>query len=119
MENRFEAKNRALFINGRKILRAWESYTGWYWFAVEKVEDRLGDGRAWLMRDFSIADLETYGWLSGMAKLLPGSFEAAPKTHAWLERVRDRPAVAAALARATVSEPETVWAPGPEINRWG
>jgi hypothetical protein len=25
-------------INGRPILRAWESFSGWYWFAVEEVE---------------------------------------------------------------------------------
>ena len=34
----FEAKGGELYINGRKVLRAWESFTGWYWFGVEEVE---------------------------------------------------------------------------------
>jgi len=25
-------------INGRPIIKAWESFSGWYWFAVEEVE---------------------------------------------------------------------------------
>ena len=25
-------------VNGKPIIRAWESFTGWYWFAVEKDE---------------------------------------------------------------------------------
>ena len=33
----FETKNSKLYINGKKVLKAWESDTGWYWFAVEKV----------------------------------------------------------------------------------
>jgi hypothetical protein len=36
-----------------------------------------------------------------------------------MDRVKARPAVAAALAKATVADPASVWAPGPEINRWG
>jgi glutathione S-transferase len=87
--------------------------------AVEKLEDRLADGREWLMGDFSIADLESYGWLAGMASVLPSAFENAQKTADWMQRVRSRPSVAAALARATAPAPETAWAPGPEINRWG
>ena len=45
--NRFEARNGSLFINGGKVLRGWESWTGWYWFAVEKVrgQDSVIDGK--------------------------------------------------------------------------
>lgn len=25
-------------VNGRPILKAWESFHGWYWFGVEEVE---------------------------------------------------------------------------------
>ncbi|WP_417320109.1 glutathione S-transferase family protein [Emcibacter sp.] len=86
--------------------------------AVEKVEGQL-EGRDWLMGDFSMADLETYAWLAGMVGLVPAAFENAERTLAWLERVKGRPSVQKALARATVAEPEKSWAPGPEINRWG
>jgi hypothetical protein len=33
---KLESKNGDLFIDGKKVLRGWESYTGWYWFATEK-----------------------------------------------------------------------------------
>jgi GST-like protein len=87
--------------------------------AVERCEGKLGDGREWLMGQFSIADLVTYAWLAGMALLRPEAFANAPKTTAWIARVHARPSVTAALARATVAEPLRAWAPGPEINRWG
>lgn len=83
---------------------------------VEKIEARLED-YDWLMGEFSIADLESYAWLAGMRDLVPDAFEDKPRTAAWFERVRGRPSVARALAGADL--PETVWAPGPEINRWG
>ena len=37
MEVKFTTKNEDLFINGKKVLRAWESFSGWYWFATEKA----------------------------------------------------------------------------------
>ena len=78
------------------------------------VEDQLADGRDWLMDSFSIADLETYGWLAGM------DIDAdMTRTTAWLARVKARPSVQRALALATVTDPGNSWAPGPEINRWG
>lgn len=87
--------------------------------AVEKVEAQLADGRDWLMGDFSIADLESFAWVAGMRALVPEAFVASPRADAWEVRLRNRPAVAQALALATVPNPEAIWAPGPEINRWG
>lgn len=87
--------------------------------AVEKIEAQLSDGRDWLMGDFTIADLESFAWLAGMRAIVPDAFAAAPLTDGWEARLRARPAVARALALATVPTPEGVWAPGPEINRWG
>jgi GSH-dependent disulfide-bond oxidoreductase len=86
--------------------------------AVAKIEARLAD-RSWLMGEFSIADLESYAWLAGMVELLPAAFADQPRSAAWLARVRQRPAVARALALARVPDPLRWWAPGPEINRWG
>jgi GST-like protein len=86
--------------------------------AVEKTEARLA-GRNWLMREFTIADLESYAWLAGMVKLVPEAFAGKTLTRAWMERIKDRPAVQKALALARVADPTAYWAPGPEINRWG
>lgn len=87
--------------------------------AVERCETKLEDGREWLMGDLTIADFETFAWLVGMKTIVPQAFERKPRTSAWMARVRGRPSVAAALARATKPDPERSWAPGPEINRWG
>ncbi|MDT0509124.1 glutathione binding-like protein [Novosphingobium sp. MMS21-SN21R] len=86
---------------------------------IERCETKLADGRDWLMGTFSIADLVTFSWLAGMRLLRADFFAEAGRTAAWLDRVAARPSVAAALARATVSEPLRAWVPGPEINRWG
>jgi len=87
--------------------------------ATDKIEAQLADRRDWLMGDFTIADLETYAWLAGMPMLVPAAFADKPLTHAWLARVKARPSVARALSLAATAAPEAVWAPGPEINRWG
>lgn len=85
--------------------------------AVEKLEARLaGD---WILGAFTIADLETYAWLAGMVAIVPEAFADAPKTAAWLARVKARPSVQKALAVAGAGDPLQAWAPGPEINRWG
>lgn len=34
----FEERNSELYIDGKKVIRAWESFSGWYWFAVKKVQ---------------------------------------------------------------------------------
>jgi hypothetical protein len=45
----FKTDGKHLFIDGKKVLRGWESFSGWYWFATEKREEQisdLGDGKA-------------------------------------------------------------------------
>ena len=87
--------------------------------AANLVEEQLVDGRDWLMGNFSIADLETFGWLAGMVEIVPEAFEGKAGLVAWLDRVASRPSVVRALALATQPDPQKAWAPGPEINRWG
>ena len=45
----FETKGGKLYIDGREVLKGWESYSGWYWFAVEKVQtqDSIIDGKVY------------------------------------------------------------------------
>jgi len=33
---KFESRNGKLFIDNKEVLKGWESYSGWYWFATEK-----------------------------------------------------------------------------------
>jgi len=84
---------------------------------AEMTDTALADGRDWLMGDFSIADLVTYPWLC--SDLVPEAFTGKPALHGWMARMAARPRMITALKRATVSNPEECWAPGPEINRWG
>jgi len=43
----FKAKDDKLFIDDKEVIKAWESYTGWYWFATEKADtqDSVIDGQ--------------------------------------------------------------------------
>lgn len=87
--------------------------------AAVMVEEQLADGRDWLMGPLSIADFETYGWLSGAVELMPEAFADKPLATAWVARMAGRDSVKAALARSATGKPVEAWAPGPEINRWG
>ncbi|MXO65390.1 glutathione S-transferase family protein [Altericroceibacterium endophyticum] len=86
---------------------------------VQRVEDKLADGRVWLMGDFSIADLETFAWLRPMTELEADAFTSAPLCRSWMDRLEQRPCVQSALAKAVTENPKRAFAPGPEINRWG
>jgi len=59
---KFESKDEILFIDGKKVLKGWESFTGWYWFAIEKVREQvsdLGDGKG-------VQDTIWFGYVQGL-----------------------------------------------------
>ena len=59
---KFEIKENELYIEGNKVLRAWESWSGWYWFATEMVGEQMslfGDGK-------EVPDTIWYGYVQGM-----------------------------------------------------
>ncbi len=37
MKEKFETRDGALFIGEEKVLAGWESFTGWFWFGVERT----------------------------------------------------------------------------------
>ena len=45
----FEEKGADLYIDGKKVLRGWESFSGWYWFATEESnkQDSIIDGKVY------------------------------------------------------------------------
>ena len=49
------------------VLRAWESYSGWYWFGVEVAEERsASDGTGSVMPDGSVVDdVIWFGYVQG------------------------------------------------------
>ncbi len=76
----------------------------------------------WLAGDrISLADVAvfpTMSQLEGLAGDLINA-QATPGVVAWLERMRARPAVQAARAMGRATDPDAVFAPGPEGSRWG
>lgn len=43
------SKNGDLFVNGKKVLKGWESFSGWYWFGIEKTrtQNSVIDGKVY------------------------------------------------------------------------
>ena len=89
--------------------------------SVKKVEDALADAE-WLVGGaYSLADIDLFALLHPAEGLAPDILNAtaAPRTMAWLTRIRARPAVKAALATSKTGKPEQCFTPGPEHSRWG
>ena len=57
-----------LMAGTHRVLKGWESFSGWYWFAVEKVEERrAADGSGSLMADGSVVDDTIwFGYVQGL-----------------------------------------------------
>ncbi len=36
MNNTLETREDGLYIGGKKVLAGWESFSGWFWFGVER-----------------------------------------------------------------------------------
>jgi hypothetical protein len=37
----FQERDGKLFIDGKEVLKGFESMTGWYWFATKKVQEQV------------------------------------------------------------------------------
>jgi hypothetical protein len=59
---KFEVKNEKLYINDKEVLKAWESFSGWFWFGVEKIDEETWFGFVQGLEDewgyFSETELE-------------------------------------------------------------
>lgn len=58
----FKTKGDDLYINGKKVIKGYESFSGWYWFATDIVQkqDTLLDGKVY--KD----DIIYYGLVQGL-----------------------------------------------------
>jgi len=88
---------------------------------IAKLEKLLEAGGEWFLCSFSIVDIDVFAVLRNLPDLAPGLVDGGdtPRLAALLARMEQRPSVLSALARATHAHPERVFAPGPEISRWG
>jgi len=61
MKSKFEVKGGDLYIDGNKVIKAYEGCNGWRWFATEVIY--LGEGE--FHGDFSKNDFLLYGFIQG------------------------------------------------------
>jgi glutathione S-transferase len=88
---------------------------------LERMEAALAHA-PWLAGDtYSLADIAVFPTANALPGVAPDlvNAKATPRVMDWLERMRARPAVQAALAMARTAHPEQAFAPGPEGSRWG
>ena len=106
-----EAARRLEAMPNREVRRKWErvfqsGYSGEELAeargklarVAEKIEAHLADGRNWLLGgDYSLADIKWYSMVPGLPRMTPElcNAEATPAITAWLDRMRERPAVQA------------------------
>lgn len=62
----FKTKNNELYIDGKKVIKAYESFSGWYWFATEKAEtqDSVIDGKVYENDTIWFGFEEEWGYFS-------------------------------------------------------
>ena len=87
---KFKTKRNHLYIDGKLVIRAWESYTGWYWFAVEKIEEGITviDGK-------EVEDTIWFGLVQGQEEewgyFSEAELTALGKTKVWSIPQKDLP----------------------------
>ena len=88
---------------------------------IARIEAALASA-PWLAgAEYSIADIDAFAMLATLPELAPDlvSQDSTPHVTAFLQRMRSRPAVRAALALSRTGRPEQAFVPGPEASRWG
>jgi GST-like protein len=88
---------------------------------ARRLEEALATDE-WLAGSrYSLADIAIFPLASALQWLLPdvASFASRPRVAQWLRRIKERPAVQGALAMGRSARPEELFAPGPELGRWG
>ena len=90
----FKSKDGALYIDGKKVLRGWESYTGWYWFATgkDREQDSVIEGE--VVKGDTIwfglvqGQYEEWGYFSEgeLKRLAPKVWEIPKRNLAWSGR---------------------------------
>jgi GST-like protein len=71
--------------------------------------------------EYSIADIDAFAMLAPLPSLAPDVMNEreTPAILQFLERMRERPAVRAALAMSRTGKPHEAFVPGAEPSRWG
>ena len=92
----FTAKDGTLFIDGKRVLKAWESFSGWYFFGFEIAEVREPgqDGAGSMIDGREVPDVIWFGLVQGFEEELGYFSEAELKAAAprvWQIKPQDLP----------------------------
>lgn len=89
--------------------------------AARRIEDALAHSQWLVGPTYSLADIDAFSICNSLPTLTPDVVNTAstPRLMDWLNRIRLRPAVRAALATSRTGKPEEAFVPGPEHSRWG
>jgi glutathione S-transferase/GST-like protein len=90
-------------------------------FPVKRVESTLAINRWLTGNEYSIADIDAFAMLNTLPDLAPEVVNPhqTPRISEFLHRMRERPAVRAALALSRTGRPQEAFVPGAEPSRWG
>lgn len=93
---KFESIDGELYIDGKKVLRGWESFSGWYWFATEEVQKQDSEIAGEIFKNDTIwyglvqgfVGVEEWGDFSEaeLRSLRPKVWEIPKKNLAWSGR---------------------------------
>jgi GST-like protein len=88
---------------------------------IKLLEEALSQSAYLAGPRYSLADIMMFPLVRSLPTVVAElvNEKATPRTLAWLEAVAERPAVRATLAMAKSAKPEAMFAPGPEMPRWG
>ena len=64
----FSTDGKTLFIDGKPVIKAWESFTGWYWFGTEVSEERKigGESGGSIIDGREMDDVIWFGYVQGL-----------------------------------------------------
>jgi glutathione S-transferase/GST-like protein len=89
--------------------------------AARRLDEALATGEWLAGARYSLADIAIFPLALALQSLLPdvAALDTRPRVAHWLRRMQGRPAVRSALAMGRSARPEEMFAPGPELARWG
>jgi glutathione S-transferase/GST-like protein len=89
--------------------------------AARRLEEALATSEWLAGAAYSLADIALFPLAYALQSLLPevAALASRPRVAQWLRRMQERPAVRSALAMGRSACPEEMFAPGPELARWG
>ena len=91
MNNKLETRDDGLYIDGKKVLAGWESFTGWFWFGVERsyTQDSIINDKV------VEADQIWFGFVQGLEEewgyFSQGEIESLGKYKVWKIKACDLP----------------------------